>query len=181
VRKLGIIIVVVLALLIFAAPLILNCPFQLGRFNTDASRSAAISPEHGLIEIVEGSPSGLDGDHQDLLFLLVVCPKIQTHGEGSGMKMDTFVTTLNYSWDANPDKISIQVKWNRQTDKITIGDQEFIREKGNAFVIERETSGKINGHQLSSLGSHASFQEVLNHAQKEMPDDKLISSLKMYK
>jgi hypothetical protein len=179
-HKLGIIIAVVLAVLMVVASAIFICPFQLGRFTTDASRSIAISPEKGLIEIIEGTPNGLDALHQDLLFLLVVCPNIQTHGEGSGMKMDTFVTTFNYSWGANPGAISIQVRWNRQTDKILIGDQKFIREKGNVFVVERETSGKIIGYQLSSLGSHAGFQEVLDHVQREMPNDKVISSLKLY-
>jgi hypothetical protein len=180
VRKIFPIIVAVVAVLVLLVIGIVNCPFQFGRFTTDASRSVAILPQPGLIEIVEGTPSGSDALHQDLLYLLVVCPNVQTHGSGSGMKMDTFVTTLNYTWDANPDSISIQVKWNRETGKITIGVQKFSRENGNVFVVEGETSGKISGYQLPSLGSHAGFPEVLRHIQQEMPNDNIIDALKLY-
>ena len=179
-RKFGLITIVSAALLTLVVLGVLYCGFQLGHFTTDASRSVAISPQPGLIEIVEGTPSGSDALHQDLLYLLIVCPDVQTHGSGNGINMDTFFTTLNYTWDINPGNISIQVKWNRQTDRVLIGDQKYIREKGNVFVVERGVTGKINSYQLPSLGSHASFPEVLKHVQQEMPNDKLVTTLKLY-
>jgi len=180
VRKIFPIIVAVVVVVVLLVLGIVNCPFQLGRFTTDADRSVAVLPQPGFIEIVEGTASGSDALHQDLLYLLIVCPDVQTHGSGSGMKMDTFVTTLDYTWDANPDRISIQVKWNRETDKIVIGNQKFSRETGNVFVVRREASGKISSFQLPSLGPHASFPEVLEHIQQEMPNDRFIADLKLY-
>lgn len=159
---------------------IIGCDVQRGRFVTTGDRAAALS-QVGLVDIVEGYSNDKDYVFQDLIYVLVVCPDIKVHGSGSGIDMEKYLTTLNYFWDAESGKISIQVQWNRDLDVVSIGNKKFDRGKGNVFVVRRETSGEIVGQQLPSLGTHAAFSEVLNHVQQQLTNDQFITSLKMYK
>jgi hypothetical protein len=159
---------------------IIGCDVQRGRFVTKGGRSAALS-QVGLVDIVEGYSNDKDSLFQDLIYVLVICPDVKVHGSGSGIDMEKYVTTLNYSWDAESGKISIQVRWNRDSDIVTIGDKKFDRDKGNVFIVRRQTNGEIVGQQLPSLGTHAAFSEVLRHVQQQLTNDQFIASLKMYK
>ena len=162
------------------ALVIIGCDVQRGRFVTTSDRSAALS-QVGLVNIVEGYSNDKDAISQDLMYVLVVCPDVKVHGSGSGIDMQKYVTTLNYSWDAESGKISMQVQWNRDSDVVAIGDKKYARDKGNVFVVRRETNGEIVGQQLPSLGAHAGFSEVLHRVQQQLTNDQFIASLKMYK
>lgn len=167
----------ILIILVFG---LIGCNVQRGRFSTTGDRSAALS-QVGLVDIVEGYSNEKDAIFQDLIYVLVVCPDVKVHGSGSGIDMEKYLTTLNYSWDAESGKISIQVQWNRNSDIVAIGDKKFARDKGNVFVVRRETNGEIIGQQLPSLGTHAAFSEVLRHVQRQLTNDQLITSLQLYK
>jgi hypothetical protein len=162
------------------ALLITGCDAQRGRFTTTGDRSTALS-QVGLVDIVEGYPNNNDALSQNLMYVLVVCPNVKAHGSSSDIKMEKYLTVLNYSWNVESGSISIQVPWNRDSDTVFIGDKSFVRGKGNVFVVRREASGKIAGQQLSSLGMHAAFPEVLHHVQQELTNDKLIASLELNK
>jgi hypothetical protein len=158
-----------------------GCDIQRGHFVTTGDRSAALLSQVGLIEIVEGYSNDSDAVYQDLIYLLVVCPGVQTHGNGSGIDMGKYVTTLNYSWNAEPEGISIQLQWDREADIVYIGNRKFERARGDVFVVKRLSNGELECHQLPSLGKHADFLKVLTHIQQEMRGDELITSLQLYK
>jgi len=158
----------------------MGCDAQRGHFSTTGDRSTSLS-QVGLVDIVEGHSNDKDAPSQDLMYVLVVCPGVEAHGSSSGIKMEQYLTILNYSWNTGSSGISVQVQWNRDSDIVSIGDKSFARDKGNVFVVRREAGGKIAGQQLSSLGMHAAFPEVLRHAQQELTNDQLIASLKLNK
>jgi hypothetical protein len=162
------------------ALIIIGCDVQRGRFVTTGDRSAALS-QVGLVDIVEGYSNDKDALSQDLVYVLVVCPDVKAHGSGSGIDMERYSTALNYSWDTESGKFSIQVQWNRDSDLVAIGDKKYARDKGNVFVVRREMNGEIVSQQLPSLGTHAAFSEVLRHVQQQLTNDQFIASLKMYK
>jgi hypothetical protein len=162
------------------ALLIIGCGVQRGRFVTTGDRSIALS-QVGVVDIVEGFSNDKDAVSQDLIYVLVVCPDVKVHGSGSGIDMEKYLKTRNYSWNTESGKISIQVSWNRDSDVVVIGGEKFGRNKGNVFVVRRKASGEIVGQQLPGLGTHADFSEVLGHVQQQMTNDQFIASLKLSK
>ena len=114
-----------------------------------------------------------------LLYLLIITPGVQEHASSSSDDFGKYVTTLNHSWDTDKGAFSVSIPWNRQTDVVTIGKQDFLREKGNVFVVCLNLGGKIVGQQLTSLGAHSNFIELLDSVRKQLPKEELFSSLKL--
>ena len=169
--------ITIVLLLAFA---VVGCNVQRGHFITTGSRATALA-EVGLIEIVEGYSNDNDAVSQDLVYVLVVCSDGKVHGSGSSIDIGKYVTSLNYSWDAETGGISAQVQWDRGSDTVLIGENKYGREQGNVFVVRREPDGKMVGQQLPGLGTHAAFPEVLRHIQQHLTNDQLIASLKLNK
>lgn len=148
---------------------------------TTGGASNAISAPIGSIDVVDGyearPANGADVlNDQHLLYMLIVVPGLQQHSSSSGSDNGTYVTTLFYGWNTDAGSFNISIPWNRQTDTVTIGKQEFIRGQGNVFLVRINAKGKIYGRQFASLGGHSRFQDVLNYVQQQLPDDDLISS-----
>jgi hypothetical protein len=162
---------------------IVGCDVQRGRFSTSGDSSEAFLSHLGCIEIVSGSGSKpfntVDSDEQNLLYLLIVCPGVQVHGSGSSSDYGEYITTLNHSWDTEAGTISVKVCWDRQSDTVSIGKDEFARDKGNVFVVQFDAGGKMAAQQLASLGPHVGFQEALQNIQRQLSNDGLITSLKL--
>jgi hypothetical protein len=175
---------------LFVAFIIVGCDFQRGQFITEGGRSQALAPIVGCIDIISGHASKrsntTDIDEQNLLYVVTLCPDVQRHDTGNIAEASTsdygqFVTTLNHTWDTSSGEIAVAVQWDRQTDTISIGKQEFIRENGNLFIVRCKPSGERVCQQLASLGPHDGFQEVLQSIRKQSPNDQLITSLTLLK
>jgi hypothetical protein len=171
-------------LFLFAVGFI-GCDEQHGRFYMSGESYTAFRSNVGGVDIVDGYSAQpineTDGNEQHLLYILIICPGVRAHSSTSSSDSGRYFSTLDYSWDTENGKISMQVQWNRDSDTVAIGDQKFDRNKGNVLVVRRETNGKIVGEQLSSLGTHAAFSEVLYHVQQKLTNDQLIASLELNK
>ena len=164
---------------------IIGCGVQHGRFVTTSDSSSEFSSPVGSIDIVDGyekqpaHEADVLSDH--LLFILIVTSGVQEHGSNSSSDYGKYVTTLSHTWNTDKGRFAVSIPWNRQTDTVTIGKQEFVREKGDVFVVRLNANGEIFGQQLPSLGGPARYQEVLKYVQHQLPDDKIIASVKLYK
>jgi len=164
---------------------VVGCDVQRGRFSTMGNSYCTFLSNIGGIDIVDGfgaKPANTTNtDEQNLLYILIVGPSVEVHGSSSHSSNDKYFTTLDYSWNTEKSPFAVSIRWNRQTDVVAMGKREFIRAKGNVFVVRLDAGGEIASQQLANLGSHESFSEVLKHIQQQLPNDQLISSLRLYK
>jgi len=162
---------------IFALVLV-GCGDQRGRFSTSGGSSRSFSSNLGFITILDGynnNPvTGADKVEQHLLYLIFLCP-----GAPSGTSADygQYVTTLNYTWRGAAGNNVVAVRWDRQKDNFTVGEQEFSRQKGNVFVIRIGGDEKTTCQQLANLGPNADFQQVLEQARQQLPNDEQLKKL----
>ena len=100
-------------------------------------------------------------------------------GSGSSSDYGRYVTRITYTWDTRAGTISVPLLWDREADTVAISGQTYGRDKGNVFVVRRESNGRLAGQQLASLGPHAQFAEVLQHVRQQLTNDELIASLRL--
>jgi hypothetical protein len=154
---------------------------QHGRFVTFGDRYLAFSSSGGGINIVEGCPSKPDNlvrdSNQDLLYLIFVSADSPLRHSAGNFVMGPYVTSINHTWNGGTNDLTVSCAWNRQKDTIAVGKQEFSRQKGNVFVVQLDAKRKVFCRQLASLGPHSSFQQVLEHARQQLPNDEQIRKL----
>jgi hypothetical protein len=172
-------------LLLVAMLGVVGCGVQRGRFVTTSDTGNSFLSPVGGIDIIDGyetKPAHETGiiNEQSLLYLLIITPAVQQHGSSGNSDFGEYITTLSYTWNTEKGVFTVSIPWNRQTDTVTIGKQEFIREKGNVFVVRLDANGEMSGQQFPSLGSHIRYQDVLKYVQQQLPNDGLISSVKLY-
>ena len=165
---------------------VVGCGVQRGRFVTTGATLNSLSSPVGSIDIVDGYETKTAHEtgilnEQHLLYILIVAPGVQEHGSSSRSDYGKYVTTLSHIWNTEKGTLTVSIPWNRQTDTAMIGKQEFVREKGNVFVVRVNANGEISGQQLASLGSHIRYQDVLKYIQQQLPNDELIASVKLDK
>jgi hypothetical protein len=165
---------------------IVGCGVQRGRFVTTGDNENALLSPVGSIDVVDGyetKPAHETGilNEQHLLYIFFITPCVQEHGSSGHSDFGKYVTTLSHAWNTEKGVLTVSIAWNRQTDTVTIGKQEFIRENGNVFIVRLNADGEVSGQQLASLGAHISYQDVLQYAHQQMPNDELISSVRLYK
>ena len=169
---------------LIAALAIIGCGAQRGRFVTTGSRSYALDPVVGDIEIVTGFSNSEGSDEQNLLYIVAVCPGVQRSStiqisENSGTDFGKYVTTLDHTWNNSAGSETVTIRWDRRADIVSIGKQEFIRGNGNLFVVRSEAGGKIMSQQLESLGPHVGAQGVLQSISNQLSNDRTITMLKL--
>jgi hypothetical protein len=170
----------IVPLLLIVALAITGCDVQRGRFVSTGDTFEALSSPVGSLDIVDGYEKG-GMDDQQILYVLIVTPSVEVHGSSSGSDFGQYVTTLHHSWITEKGIFTGSISWNRQADLVTIGNQQFVREKGDIFLVRLNAAGEISGQQFASPGSHISFQEVLKYIRQQLPNDALISSAKLDK
>jgi hypothetical protein len=160
-----------------------GCGVQHGRFVTLGDRYLAFSSAGGGINIVEGCPSKEDnfGSNQDLLYLIFVSAKSPLRHSAGNFIFGSYITTINHVWNTETSDFTVSLDWDRQKDTVAVGKQKFFREKGNVFVVRLDAQGEDFCRQLASLGPHSSFQEVLEHARQQLPNDEQIRKLTLMK
>jgi hypothetical protein len=137
---------------------IVGCNAQRGRFASTGNGLSTFESRIGGVDIVEGYTNSAFGGEQgpqiDLIYTLIVGPIIPTegaHSESQSCNYDTYLTTLDYSWTFGGRTFAVSIRWNRETDTVSIGSQEFSRDKSNVLVVRIDESGKVLSEQLSSL------------------------------
>jgi hypothetical protein len=174
-----------LSLLLVVALGVVGCGVQRGRFVTTGDTGNPFLSPVGGIDIIDGyetKPAHETGilNEQHLLYILIITSAVQQHGSSSSSDLGKYVTTLRYTWNTEKGTLAVSITWNRQTDTVTIGKQEFVREKGDVFVVRLDANGEMSSQQFASLGQHIRYQDVLKYIQQQLPNDGLISSVKLY-
>jgi hypothetical protein len=159
-----------------------GCDVQRGRFVATGVTSYPLQSPVGSIDIVDGHERKADLiSDEHLLYILIITPAAQEQGAGGSNTYGKYVTTLNHSWRTEKSTFSASISWDRQADIVTIGKQQFNRSNGNVFVAHLDADGEISGQQLASIESHSNCQKVLQYIQQQQPNDKVISSIQLYK
>jgi hypothetical protein len=163
-----------------------GCNVQRGRFITTGDTFNSLVSPVGGIDIVTGyetasaKSTGVVNE-QHLLYLLFLTRSYQQHGANSSNDFGKYITTINHTWGTENGQLTTSIHWDRQADTVMLGTQEFIRAKGNVFVVRIDTNGVASGEQLGSLGAHSDCQEVLSYIQHQLPGDTVISSAQIDK
>lgn len=174
---------VTLPLLVFGT---ISCGGQKGRFATTGDESKALVSPVGGIEIVSGyetAPAKSTGaiNEQHLLYVLILTRSYHEQGSSGSSDFGKYVTTINQQWNTENGRLTTSIHWDRQADTVLVGAQQFIRTKGNVFLVRIDTNGVVSGQQLGNLGAHSNFQEVLGYIQRQLPDDVALSSAQINK
>ena len=156
---------------------------QHGRFTTSSVASRALATQVGCVIIVDGSRLNAMSEEiskdEHLIYILIVCPEIEQHGSSVNDDLGTYVSTFDRTWVSSDGSIEVSIKWDRRTDIIIAGKQTFDREKGNVFVVRAEARKPISIQQLTDLGPTADFQQLLEHVQRQLPNEQILKSLKL--
>lgn len=165
---------------------IIGCGYQRGRLVTTGDTSNSFLSPIGSIDIIDGYGYGLVDEagnlnEQHLLYLVIITPCVQEHGSSSSSDFGLYVTTLSHSWITEKGAFTVSIPWDRQTDTVKIGKQEFTRGKGDVFVVRLNANGEATGQQLASLGPHVNYREVLQYIHQQLPNDEAIASIKFNK
>jgi hypothetical protein len=106
-----------------------------------------------------------------LLYILTLAPSITASGSGSSNDEGTYVSTYRQSWETAQGKVTVELSWDRQTDKVTAGGAAFDRQQGNVFVLIRDASGSISVTQAGPLNAGLDEFIALPQIQAALPAD----------
>jgi hypothetical protein len=158
---------------------VVGCGVQRGRFTATGGRFATLESRVGGLNILEGCPNSGDGGEQDLLYTLILGPVCQTHGSSVNSDYGTYVTTESYTWSCERITLSVSIRWDRQTDTVYVGKQEFSRSKSDLLVVRIAEDGTVSSQQLIGLGSGFGPQRVLDQIRQQLTNDETVASLKL--
>jgi hypothetical protein len=173
-------------LVLAAAVAIVGCDVQHGRFVTTGATSYSLSSPVGTVDFIDGyetRPAHETGilNEQHLLYILIVTPGTQEHGSSSSDDYGKYITTVRHTWNTEKGTFSVSIPWNRQSDIVTVGKQDFVRGKGDVFLVRFDANGEPFGQQFASLGPHIRYQDVLQNIQQQLTNDQVVASIKTYK
>ena len=124
---------------------------QKGRFAVERERSLSLASHTGCLCIISGHSLSQDdqigGPLQDLIYLVIVCPGVYSQGSDSSSQHKDYHSTFTYTWKDKLGQVPVSICWNRRTDTITIGGQEFKRGNGNVFVVRHPRGGQETSQQ----------------------------------
>jgi hypothetical protein len=136
----------------------------------------------GGIEIVDGFGNDplnpTETVSQELLYSIITEPRLDLPGPSSQSSDGTITSTLDFIWTS---ELGCSILWNRKTDIVSIGNRDFDRQKGNTFLIAIASGGGNETRQLKGLITHCSFQQPLERAREQLPNDSRIHSAELAK
>lgn len=147
---------------------------QHGRFAVDGSSSRSIADVPGALTIVRGYPQPLppqSAGRQPLLYILALAPSITVSGSESWNEDGTYVSMYKQSWDTAQGKVTLELSWDRRTDKVSAGGATFDRQGGNAFVLIHGPSGAVAVTQAGPLSAGLDEVVALRQIQAALPAD----------
>src|SRR6185369_6423962 len=173
-------------LLIGIAMVMLSCGVQKGQFVTTSTSLNSLSVPVGSVDMVVGHARGGSARETDedanLFYVLCLVPGV-LHANSSSSDSDygKYTTTLSHAWNTEKGMFSVSIIWDRRTDVITIGNQEFLRSNGNVLFVCLDPNGKTSTQQEGNLGPHIRYQEVVQYIQQQIPTNQQISTVEFYK
>jgi hypothetical protein len=141
----------------------------------------------GCVQIVSGchlNAIGLKRDDEENLLYIVIIGPVMLHGEANGDRSDgftneSFITILNHSWNDGSRASSVDIRWDRRADSISVGKYTFNRRNGDVFLMEFATDGNPHAQQFSNLEPSGGPHQLLQYLRRELPDNKVLSSMRL--
>jgi hypothetical protein len=160
-----------------------GCGVHQGRYTVTGETFNAFENRVGGIAIVDGfgiAPTTADVESQDLLYIVIVGSTIEWRGPSIDQNDRGIISVFNFSWTTDEGNLASSIEWNRNTDSVAIGKQEFDRQKGNEFLVTID-SGGFKSQQMTNFSTHYSFQQVLENAQNQTMVENPIHSAQLSK
>lgn len=119
------------------------------------------------------------GAQGNLIYLLVVCPELSPIMRRTAVAYGGAINNYVSEWGTSTGKVSIAASWNKRSDKVAIGKQEFERDRGNILVVIRKPSGELSCTQLASPASSLDRKSLLKFIKEKLPGEPVIQSAEL--
>lgn len=155
---------------------------QRGRFVVTGSSTLALEGYTGDLTIVQGDSMPLTAQstgQQPLLYILALAPGVDASGGGISGGSGGFLSNWKWLWQTPRGDVTMEISWNRKTDQVTASGSTFDRQRGNAFVLVRDASGKVSVTQLGPLNAGLDMSAALRQVQSALPANSAASGVKI--
>jgi len=119
---------------------------------------------------------------QNLLYALILFPDLgPTEGMESRFQrgVSRKYTVFTRAYNTSTGWVRMELKWDVWNDVVWVAGKPYERARGNALVVIRWPSGATDVTQLPGPGSHVTAADALEHFQKLMKSNALISSVRL--
>ena len=89
------------------------------------------------------------------------------------------IITKSNEWNTPSGKLTCSANWDMSSDGLTCGTNLFNRNNGNVLLLVCTNGQSLVARQLGSVPETANAAEVLQFVRTNLPNDKLIQSLKL--
>jgi hypothetical protein len=171
-------------LLIVVLGLLPGCRLASGeKYIAPSANSMDLVSHPGVFWIVPGHAL-LDGGRtmgpqQNLLYLLIVCPKLSASARGTATDYGESLNVYLSNWETTQGKVSISVAWDKRADMVTIGKDRFKRREGSVFVVVRQSHGELVSSQLPNPHRDLDANDALRFIQERMKDHEIVSEVRL--
>jgi hypothetical protein len=145
---------------------------QHGRFVVNGSSSHAVTGGAGDLTIVQGDATPLSPQStgkQPMLYILTLAPGVEASGGGETHSDGSTKSDWKWRWQTPNGEMALDLSWDRENDRVTAGGSTFDRQRGNAFVLIRDASGKVSATQLGPIDAGLDISKVLQQIQAALP------------
>jgi len=144
---------------------------------------ASTEPIEGELLIARGydlQDRDLKGQEHNLIYALILCPDLgPKEGMESSFQNDVKYTVFTRAYNTSTGWVRMELKWDVWNDVVWIAGKPYERARGNALVVIRWPSGATDVTQLPGPGPHVTRTGALEHFQRLMKSNALISSVRL--
>jgi hypothetical protein len=117
---------------------------------------------------------------QNLLYALILFPDLgPTEGMESSFQWGPKHVVFTRAYNTSTGWVRMELKWDDWNDVVWVAGKRYERARGNALVVIRWPSGATDVTQLPGPGPHVTPADALEHFQKLMKSNALISSVRL--
>lgn len=153
---------------------------QHGRYTVSGDSAKSVNSVPGSLTIIRGDPEPVtpqSAGQQPLLYILTLAPSIRATGGGSSNDHGTYVSKHQQIWETAQGQVTVELSWDRRTDTVSAGGATFDRQRGNAFVLIRDTLGNVAVTQAGPLSAGLDHFVALQQIQAALPTDSLAKTV----
>lgn len=137
----------------------------------DAGKNSyPIDETAGSLTVIKAYLSGVEPQTiEPCIYWLVILPEQQSDGGGSELVSRGVISKHSSIFELDGKETSVVLSWNRKSDLITVGAEEFSRRAGNVLVTIRGTDSISKTTQLESLQLVTNPIEILDYIKASLP------------
>jgi hypothetical protein len=146
---------------------------------------ASTEPVEGELLIARGydlQDRDRQRQEQNLLYALILFPDLgPAEGMESSFEWGVWLkyTVFTRAYNTSTGWVRMELKWDVWNDVVWIAGKPYERARGNALVVIRWPSGATDVTQLPGPGPHVTRTGALEHFQRLMKSNALISSVRL--